>query len=155
MQEMIQRMSGGRCGPGGGTDAPPPAASKSYLTVKPNLKAMLDRMEAKGPFVFSMAFDTSQWKESLKGLPQFQFVKVEDLAMPKFMGFALGMKEKFTGLIGMEFPNAEAARDNVTQISSQLSNLAQFGPMIHMKIDVPCGGMRGGHGGMAGPVGMN
>jgi hypothetical protein len=151
MQDMMGRMGGGRGGSAASSsEAPPPAPSQAYLTVKPSLKAMLDRMEAKGPVVFSLAFDTSQWKESMKSQIQFQFVKVEDLAMPKFMGFALSMKEKFTGLIGAEFADANAAKANLDQITRLLPTLTQLGPVIHMKIEVPGGGSGGGFGGRPG-----
>src|SRR5205823_377117 len=150
MEGMMNRGMGGRGG-ATATDSPPPAASKYYLTIKPSLKAMLDRMEAKGPVVCSLAFDTTQWKESLKSQIQFQFINVEQVAMPKFVGFAVGMKEKFTGLIGEEFADANVAKEYVNLITGQLPQLAQLGPFIHMKIDVPGGGMGGGPGGFRWP----
>ncbi len=68
------------------------------------------------------------------------------------------MKEKFTGLIGAEFADANAAKANLDQITRQLPLLTQFGPMIRMKIDVPGGGAGGGPGGgpggFRGPGGM-
>ena len=91
----------------------------------------------------------------MKSQIQFQFVKVEDIGMPKFMGFALGMKEKFTGLIGMEFADANVAKDNVTQITRQLPMLTQLGSVIHMKIEVPGGGSGGGFSGRPGGPGFD
>jgi hypothetical protein len=153
--DMRERMAAmGRGGPGGGgpsADAPPPPPSKSYLTVKSGLKAMLDRVEAKGPVLFSEAADMTQAKEMFKGEIQAQFMNVEEY-FPKFYGLSLGWKEKITVVAGLEYPDAEKAKGAADQISRVLPQVAPIvGAAIHMKIDVPGGGgMMGGPGGFGG-----
>jgi hypothetical protein len=153
MQDMMSRMGGrGRGAAATASDAPPPAASKSYLTIKTGLKAMMDRLEAKGPVLFSEAGDMTSAKEMFKGTVQGQFVNAEDI-YPKFAGFSLGMKEKWTAIACAEFSEADKAKEAADQLSKALPGLAQLGPIIRMKIDVP-GGTTGG-GGMGGPGGFN
>lgn len=152
MQGMMGRMGGGRGGAGGSApDSAPPPPSKSYLTIKPGLKAMLDRVEAKGPVLFSRAADMAQEKEMFKGDVRAQFMNVEE-NFPKFEGFSLSMKEKITAVAGLEFPDAEKAKAAADQIMTLLRQLPQLGPMIRMKIEVP-GGNAGG--GFPGPGGMD
>jgi hypothetical protein len=159
MQGNMQMMMGQRGGPMGGAtaSAAPPPASNSYLTINPQMKAMLDRVEAKGPVLFSMAIDWSPIKEIQKGKMEFFFL--QDF-LPKFMGLAVGMKEKITAIGAVEFPDQNLAQANARNWEAGLQQLAQLAEAINFKIDVPGAGgpgmmMRGGmpdmRGRMRGP----
>jgi hypothetical protein len=157
---MGGRMGGGPSGMMGGAtaSAAPPPPSNSYLTINPQMKAILDRVEAKGPVLFSLAIDWSPIKEILKG--RVEFIFTQDF-LPKFLGLAMGMKEKFTAIAAVEFPDQNMAQGNAQLWQSNLQELAQRAEAFNFKIEGAGagGGMMGGmmqrmrQGGPGGPPG--
>ncbi len=153
MDQMRRAMGGGGRGGGppstmgGGTaSAAPPPPSNSYLTINPQMKAILDRVEAKGPVLFSLAIDWNPIKEILKGRIEFFFL--QDF-LPKFLGLGVGMKEKFTAIAAVEFPDENLAQGNARLWETNLQNLALSAERINFKIEGA-----GAGGGMAGRMGM-
>jgi hypothetical protein len=164
MQENMQAMRsgqrgggprGGMGGPMGGmqagtsTSAAPPPASNSYLTINPQMKAMLDRVEAKEPVIFSLAMDLNPFIDRAKGRVEFLFT--QDI-LPRFGGLSVGMKEKITAIGALEFPDQNLAQSFSQQFQTNLQVWAQLAEaMGNFRIDVPGAGGAGmmGRGGMA------
>src|SRR5262249_19574291 len=114
---------GESAGGAGGGEATP--ASTAYLTVHPNLKAMLDRVEAKGS-LFSMATDSSRAIHSLATgltgnlkLDANETTLVNTLVKAQAdlintLGAAVELKEGITVTGGLEYRSSDVARTQFT-----------------------------------------
>jgi flagellar basal body-associated protein FliL len=151
------RMLQGRA-PAGAAPAQPagvgvPVASTSYMTIRPELKAMLDRMELRPPVLFSFAFDAEADNRDAVGVNTFGFNV--DL---RTVGLSLHMKDKNVGLLGFECKTDAAAKELQRTLDTDLRGLTEALRSVGLEVEfVSSGGgglaaIRGRTAGPGGPV---
>jgi hypothetical protein len=103
-------------GSGSGEEQPPAGPSGSYLTINPDLKIMLDRVETKQT-VASLAFDAKAAKSrgvTPSGLKNLNLdTLIQDAAI---VGAALQMKDGSTFTLACEYQSEEGARRHLRDL---------------------------------------
>jgi flagellar basal body-associated protein FliL len=118
-----------------------PVVSASYMTIRPPLKAMLDRVESRPPVLFSFAFDAEADRKDAVGMDSFGFNV--DL---RTVGFALHMKDKNIGLLGFECKTDAAAKELQKRLDTDLRGLTAALKAVGLEVEF----VGGGGGGLAG-----
>src|SRR5262249_53600864 len=108
--------------PGG---APPAAGlSPNYLTLKPRLKAMLDRVETNAPFLFSLAIDLNHGDDDDN---EFEYQLQNTPVKLRTAGLAFhwpGGKDRMLALAAIDCSNDQHAgtlRSEMDQVMGQLN----------------------------------
>jgi hypothetical protein len=144
--------AGGPPNPGAGAGAPPAPApvSADYLTINPRLKGMLDKMEAKPPFIFSMAGDLESNRQALASIPGLGDLSLNTVG--------LGLQARDHGPVvtaGIECANETEATNLKKNLDSQISLMApMISALVNIKVETGATGGGMGPGGMTGPGGF-
>lgn len=146
-------------------EAPTPSAG--YLTVKPEIKAMLDRVEAKGALI-SLGTDSGKainglfqgvTKEWTGGEAQSQVLNLllkPQLEQIAVLGLSMNWKDGVTVVAGMEFKAEDAAKRRNEALQKVLPQIATFlGEAFGLSFETPAE-QQGSNfpPGMTGPPGM-
>jgi hypothetical protein len=147
----LQGRSPPSAAPSQPSDASAPVASSSYMTIHPQLKAMLDRMESRPPVLFSFAFDAEADRKDAVGIDAFALNV--DL---RTVGLALHMKEKNIGLLGFECKAPDAAKELQKRLDTDLRGITAALKSVGLEVEFTgAGGAGGNPRGRPAPGGTN